>query len=333
MGDSLKTHSKRPKAPWCWQEKNNLRAIRALAKQKLIKRSEGRNMLDVFRALTELISDSAGNEVIAGTNLTKRIGGYALMCPDTVKKTLNLMADHELIRISKMRDFETGRYQSTEIELLAPPQRRPAQALKSLNRPETTPGQLLGGSEQTLIEKNFQFEEESFELQKSEQVFGEEKVIASREPADERVIAEPFGNLDDFEQIATSKDELLTKKFQEALAYLNRATRQQFSPQRDAARHLRERLQEGASVEELILVIDHRTALWWKNPVMKPYLRPSTLFSREKFWEYLELARTWNAEGRPKIEPRAERPDVAALTPEGHVREEMLSEWKERTQS
>lgn len=329
----MKAQSKRPKAPWCWQEKNNLRAIRTLVKQKLIKRSEGRNMLDVFRALTELISDAAGNELIAGTNLTKRIGGYALMCPDTVKKTLNLMADHALIRISKMRDFETGRYQSTEIELLAPPQRRPALAQTHSTLGDSTRGQLLGGSEQTLIEKNFQFEEESFELQKSEQIFGEEKVALSMNSPGEPIAPEPFGNLEQFGDIATTREELLSKNFQEALAYLNRATRQQFSPQRDASRHLRERLQEGASVEEMILVIDHRTALWWKNPVMKPYLRPSTLFSREKFWEYLELARSWNAEGRPKIEPRAERPDVAALSPDGHVREEMLSEWKERTQS
>jgi hypothetical protein len=48
-------------------------------------------------------------------------------------------------------------------------------------------------------------------------------------------------------------------------------------------------LKEGNTVEKLKKVIDVMVDRWSADPKMKDYLRPSTLFNREKFAQYAGL--------------------------------------------
>lgn len=50
------------------------------------------------------------------------------------------------------------------------------------------------------------------------------------------------------------------------------------------------RMRAGASERDLRVVVWHRGHEWQDNPEMKQYLRPSTLFARKKFAEYLPQA-------------------------------------------
>ena len=50
---------------------------------------------------------------------------------------------------------------------------------------------------------------------------------------------------------------------------------------------IRARLQSGATVEQCRQVIVRKARQWQRDPKMEPYLRPATLFNREKFESYL----------------------------------------------
>jgi len=52
------------------------------------------------------------------------------------------------------------------------------------------------------------------------------------------------------------------------------------------------RLTDGHSVEDLILVVEHKHKEWGNDPKMAQYLRPSTLFQLGKFQGYLTAAKT-----------------------------------------
>lgn len=75
------------------------------------------------------------------------------------------------------------------------------------------------------------------------------------------------------------------------IAHLNDAAGTHFSPKAKAARrHIRARLAEGHTEADLIAVIDAKCADWLRDPRMRPYLRPETLFNSEKFDGYLGIA-------------------------------------------
>lgn len=63
---------------------------------------------------------------------------------------------------------------------------------------------------------------------------------------------------------------------------------------KSTASHIRARLKEGFSVEDLTSVINHQNKLWGKDQKMSKYLRPSTLFNSEKFESYLNDAKKSN---------------------------------------
>ncbi|MCP6623455.1 conserved phage C-terminal domain-containing protein, partial [Klebsiella pneumoniae] len=64
--------------------------------------------------------------------------------------------------------------------------------------------------------------------------------------------------------------------------------------------HIRGRLREGFTPDELTLVVDYSTEKWGKDLKMAEYLRPTTLFLPSKFPGYLQSATKWAAAGRPK---------------------------------
>jgi len=85
---------------------------------------------------------------------------------------------------------------------------------------------------------------------------------------------------------------------------LNSLSGRRFDPGGAQAQYVRGRLRSGATVEQLVLVVEHRVALWAKDPRMRQYLRPETLFGAAKFEDYLPLAREWDNAGRPPPETR-----------------------------
>jgi len=67
----------------------------------------------------------------------------------------------------------------------------------------------------------------------------------------------------------------------------------------------RARLAAGATVEQLVLVAEHRQALWGSDPAMRAYVRPETVHAAGHWDSYLEAAEAWAAAGRPP--PATER--------------------------
>lgn len=64
---------------------------------------------------------------------------------------------------------------------------------------------------------------------------------------------------------------------------------------------IKERLRDGAKLEDLLLVADFCYAMWWGDRKMETYIRPKTLFSKENFPEYLVRGRKWQCDGRPSL--------------------------------
>ncbi len=83
------------------------------------------------------------------------------------------------------------------------------------------------------------------------------------------------------------------------LEALNGTCRREFRITKANLRYINGRLGEGWSVEDLILVIEHKAAQWGEDEKMREYLRPQTLFGPEKFPGYIAAAKEWDAKGRP----------------------------------
>lgn len=88
---------------------------------------------------------------------------------------------------------------------------------------------------------------------------------------------------------------------EEVLAHLKAQTGRGFAASGGQARHVKARLRGGASVDDLRLVVDHRAAMWGKDPRMRPYLRPETIFGAGHWEAYLQDAREWADGGRKPI--------------------------------
>jgi uncharacterized phage protein (TIGR02220 family) len=74
----------------------------------------------------------------------------------------------------------------------------------------------------------------------------------------------------------------------EIVSHLNEVTGKRFNPRKDSTRKpIAARLREGYSVSDCIAVIDCKVAQWSKDPRMRSYLRPETLFRESKFEAYL----------------------------------------------
>ena len=80
-------------------------------------------------------------------------------------------------------------------------------------------------------------------------------------------------------------------KVEEIVAYLNDLTGKSFKPKADATRKaIDARLNEGYTVDDCRRVIDAKVADWGRDPKMKKFLRPETLFRASKFEGYLQEA-------------------------------------------
>lgn len=83
------------------------------------------------------------------------------------------------------------------------------------------------------------------------------------------------------------------------LSYLNDQTGHSYKLTEAVKKLINGRLKEGFTLDDFKKVIDTKVQKWSKDPKMKTYLRPSTLFSPTHFQEYLnedsrkELGKVW----------------------------------------
>lgn len=73
----------------------------------------------------------------------------------------------------------------------------------------------------------------------------------------------------------------------EVLEYLKQITGTKFRPIKSNLTLISALFKAGYTQEEIIEVIQLKTVQWKNNPVMAPYLRPSTLFKMSNFDNYL----------------------------------------------
>ena len=93
---------------------------------------------------------------------------------------------------------------------------------------------------------------------------------------------------------------VITDLAKQALSHLNLTTGSRFQVCKTSLEHIRGRLREGFTPDELALVVDYSAEKWGKDLKMAEYLRPTTLFLPSKFPGYLQSATKWAAAGRPK---------------------------------
>ena len=103
-------------------------------------------------------------------------------------------------------------------------------------------------------------------------------------------------------QVAAQPDPavLITDQAKRVLTHLNQKTGSRYQVGKTSMEHIRARLGEGFSTEDLILVVDYATAKWGQDLHMAEYLRPTTLFLPTKFPGYLQGATKWTEAGRPE---------------------------------
>jgi uncharacterized phage protein (TIGR02220 family) len=91
------------------------------------------------------------------------------------------------------------------------------------------------------------------------------------------------------------------------IADLNARVGGKFRPKTAATvKAIHARIEEGATVEDFLLVHEYKTAEWLSDTKFSAYLTPSTLYRPSNFEGYLTAAQRWAEAGRPN--PKA-KPD------------------------
>ncbi|SEK36772.1 phage conserved hypothetical protein, C-terminal domain-containing protein [Kosakonia sacchari] len=103
-------------------------------------------------------------------------------------------------------------------------------------------------------------------------------------------------------QVAAQPDPavLITDQAKRVLTHLNQKTGSRYQVGKTSMEHIRARLGEGFTTDDLILVVEYATAKWGQDLQMAEYLRPTTLFLPTKFPGYLQGATKWTEAGRPE---------------------------------
>lgn len=83
-----------------------MRAIRQAVREGVITKSQARNCMGLFLAITEFASDMGFGSEWSVRNFPHRIKGYACMGIDLVRETLKIMKQLELITYDQTRDGE-----------------------------------------------------------------------------------------------------------------------------------------------------------------------------------------------------------------------------------
>lgn len=88
------------------------------------------------------------------------------------------------------------------------------------------------------------------------------------------------------------KADILKEQAVAALEYLNLVCGRAFQMTGANLKFPLARLKDGATLDNLKLIVDHKNHMWGNTP-RSEYLRPSTLFQAEKFDGYLDSAKRW----------------------------------------
>ena len=139
-----------------------------------------------------------------------------------------------------------------------------------------------------LVELRSHLEEEM----SSRSLFGIHKEF-TRSPQGDIDIVIDKGIVVDKEQ---DKEETVTNQI---IDYLNEKANTRFQHSLQSQKHIRARLQAGATVEDCCLIIDHKLK-WLHDEEMAEYLRPATLFCPSHFEGYLAAAIRWDRNGRQR---------------------------------
>ena len=78
-----------------------------------------------------------------------------------------------------------------------------------------------------------------------------------------------------------------TEQCEQVIAHLNQTAGKRFKNTATNHKFISARLKDGHTLDDLITVIDRKTAEWIDDGRMNQYLRPATLFNAEKFEGYL----------------------------------------------
>ena len=102
---------------------------------------------------------------------------------------------------------------------------------------------------------------------------GKPQRISNKEPIVKQIVKEPL----------SSKPDIAEKVIQ----YLNDKTGRSFRAVTSQTKFIEARIAEGATLQDLIAVINRKCLEWLDDPKFAQYLRPSTLFNAEKFNTYI----------------------------------------------
>lgn len=102
---------------------------------------------------------------------------------------------------------------------------------------------------------------------------GKPQRISKKEPIVKQIIKEPL----------SSKPDVAEKIIQ----YLNDKTGRKYRAVPSQTKFIEARIAEGATLQDLIAVINRKCMEWLDDPKFAQYLRPSTLFNAEKFNTYI----------------------------------------------
>lgn len=107
-----------------------------------------------------------------------------------------------------------------------------------------------------------------------------------------------------FCQVASQPDDEWTilNRSREVLRHLNKVTGAKHTEAQSSMGHIKSRLKDGFTVEELCLVVDYKHT-HWEGTEEYQYMRPKTLFIPGNLPGYLQIATRWDKHGRP---PRSE---------------------------
>ncbi|MGP2481275.1 conserved phage C-terminal domain-containing protein [Pantoea eucalypti] len=105
-------------------------------------------------------------------------------------------------------------------------------------------------------------------------------------------------------QVASQPDDewSLVNRSREVLRHLNKVTGAKHTEAQSSMGHIKSRLKDSFTVEELCLVVDYKHA-HWEGTEEYQYMRPKTLFIPGNLPGYLQSATKWDKAGRP---PRSE---------------------------
>ncbi|MCX2201491.1 conserved phage C-terminal domain-containing protein [Pantoea agglomerans] len=107
-----------------------------------------------------------------------------------------------------------------------------------------------------------------------------------------------------FCQVASQPDDewSIINRSRQVLRHLNKVTSAKHTEAQSSMGHIKSRLKDSFTVEELCLVVDYKHA-HWEGTEEYQYMRPKTLFIPGNLPGYLQSASKWDKAGRP---PRSE---------------------------